>query len=1321
LTPRTLADALVFGPREDVIEQWPTLVAFGLALAASWRHRGVEPSAVVGHSIGEIAAAHVSGALRLEDAMTVVCAEAELVNKLAGSGGMLAIDLDAEAAAREIATCGGDVEVAVEASPRSVIVAGSDAALAEVATRLARDGVLCRRVATNVPAHTRRLEAFADTLRARLRHLQANAPCIPFFSACAGKGVVHSLDAGHWARHLVEPVRFASAIAAAAKSGITAFVEIAPHAVLTRAVHDTVDAFAPRTLVLATARRGVDERATMAEAHAALYTAAGAAPRLQCNLEDGGSAMLLPISARSPAALRAGATGLAQALEQGDAPSLHDACFTLACRRSHLEVRRAVVVCDRPGAVEHLRAIAADADAPRCASQLTIAFVFGGQGGQWIGMGRRLFAREPIYRDTLLRCDEAIRSAGGTSVLAAIDGQGAQEIDAVQPAIFAVQVALAALWRSWGIVPAYVVGQSLGEVAAAHVGGALDLATAARVICTRSRLMRRVRGQGGMAIVDLPAQALDEYLGPQLSIAVCASPSSTGVAGTPQAIEALVARLRQANIFCRAVNVDVAAHSPQVEPLVAPLAEALADIQPCPLQVPMISTVVGRPVSGEELDAVYWTRNLRDRVLFAQAMEVLLGNGTNAVVELDPHPIVGIAVEQCARHAARDIAVVSSMERDEDDHASALSALGALFERGAEVRWKGVYRGGRFVRLPHYAWQRRRYWFEGDAAARARPATAARTDPRSWIHELVWESCEAPAVSERETLSWVVVGGSSNGEGVRLASTLRARGTQCAVVADAAGVASALSDMPPECRVVHLALDTHGEAAASARTMLEQARDTCSAALTAARAMRSGDRLWVVTRGAQSMGGETADPIAATLWGLGRSLALELSDRWGGLIDLDRNAPPVDAQQLVAAVSGRAPGSQWALRQETWFAPRLRPVATESLGSTHALSSDSSYLVTGGIGAVGQRVVRWLIGNGARHVAIVGRTTPGDGVLEALASPEARVRFFNADVSDEASLEAVIEALDPPLCGVVHAAGVYSEARHDLVSSVDLERVMRPKVAGAWALHRATRDRLCDLFVLFSSAAAIWGAAGLAAYGAANSFLDALAAARRAAGLPATSIAWGRWPRGGMVSDTAAELLERIGLLEMDADGALTAMRELLASGRDRAVIARVDWKTLAALHASRGAGALFTRELSPRADAETGSRDSALVRRLREVHTSRRQGIMTQHVLAEVRALLGFAADDPLDPTQGFFALGMDSVTSVQLVRRLEASLGRKLSAVLALEYPTAEKLAAELVALTAAQAPAQPTGCANIAELDDERSLEACLDDQVEQVLRK
>jgi NADP-dependent 3-hydroxy acid dehydrogenase YdfG/acyl carrier protein len=502
--------------------------------------------------------------------------------------------------------------------------------------------------------------------------------------------------------------------------------------------------------------------------------------------------------------------------------------------------------------------------------------------------------------------------------------------------------------------------------------------------------------------------------------------------------------------------------------------------------------------------------------------------------------------------------------------------------------------------------------------------------------------------------------------------------------------------MAAGCHVIHLALTAHGEETASARTMLEQARDACSAALMTARATRAGDRLWVVTRGAQSIAGDTADPIGATLWGLARSLAIELSDRWGGLVDLDRSAPPTDTQQLAAA-TGTVRGSQWALRAGAWFTPRLRPLATKPLGNTLALSRDSSYMVTGGLGAVGQRVVRWLIENGARHVAIVGRTSPRAPVLEALAAPGARVRFFDADVSDESSLGALIDALDPPLRGVVHSAGVYSATRHDRVSSVELESVMRPKVAGAWALHRATRDRRCDLFVLFSSAAAIWGAAGLAAYAAANSFLDALAAARRAAGLPATSIAWGRWPRGGMVSDAAAELFERIGLLEMDPDGALTAMRELLASGCNRAVIARVDWQTFAALHASRGAGALFAPELSPRAEGETGPSEPGLLRRLREAPRSERRGIMAQYVLGEIRGLLGFAADDPLDPTQGFFALGMDSVTSVRLVRRLEASLGRKLPPTLAFEHPTVQKLAAELIALTVPEAPARATACSN------------------------
>src|SRR6202011_3054220 len=239
-----------------------------------------------------------------------------------------------------------------------------------------------------------------------------------------------------------------------------------------------------------------------------------------------------------------------------------------------------------------------------------LVFVFPGQGGQWSGMGRGLLEQEPVFREVVERCDRAMRPYGDWSLLGELTATDAaqsrlNEVDIIQPALFAIQVALAALWRSWGIEPQAVIGHSMGEVAAACVAGALSLEDAARVICHRSRLVRRVVGKGAMAAVEL---SMDEARGvlagyeDRVSIAASNSPTSTVLSGDPAALEAILDRLRRRDIFCGMVKVDFASHSPQMDPLRADLVQALEGLRPRSVSTPIYSTVTAMVSGGFEFD-----------------------------------------------------------------------------------------------------------------------------------------------------------------------------------------------------------------------------------------------------------------------------------------------------------------------------------------------------------------------------------------------------------------------------------------------------------------------------------------------------------------------------------------------------------------------------------------------------------------------------------------------------------------------------------------------------------------------------------------------
>jgi myxalamid-type polyketide synthase MxaE and MxaD len=298
-------------------------------------------------------------------------------------------------------------------------------------------------------------------------------------------------------------------------------------------------------------------------------------------------------------------------------------------------------------------------------------------------------------------------------------------IDEVQPTLFAIQTALAAWWRACGVTPDVVVGHSMGEVAAAHVAGALDLDDAARVICHRSRLLLTLQGRGAMAVVELSRERAEEALRgreAELSIAAENSSSSVVIAGDPGALEAVLNGLRARDVFCRTVKVDVASHSPQTEAILADLRGALAGLTPRACSIPFYSTVTGGACEGTELDANYWARNVRQPVLFSSVVSRLAADGYGLFLELSPHPILVPFVEQAAR--PKPVRAVGALRRNEPEPEALRASLGAAYCAGVDVAWASLYpQGGRCLPLPTYAWQRESHW---TSAAPRRPSAARR-------------------------------------------------------------------------------------------------------------------------------------------------------------------------------------------------------------------------------------------------------------------------------------------------------------------------------------------------------------------------------------------------------------------------------------------------------------------------------------------------------------------------------------------------------------------------------------------------------------------
>jgi acyl transferase domain-containing protein len=444
---------------------------------------------------------------------------------------------------------------------------------------------------------------------------------------------------------------------------------------------------------------------------------------------DGEHIRILALSARDETALGELAQRYAERLDAlgEDRAALRDLCHSAATRRKHLRYRLTAVGSTAAELAAKLRAYRAGDSAAGLGMQEqgteqdpAVVFVFPGQGSQWAGMGRELLERSPVFRAAIKECDRAIQAEVGWSLLSILEaGAPVEGVNVIQPALWAMEVALAALWRSWGVRPDYVLGHSMGEAAAAYVAGALTLAESAAVICQRSVLARTTAGNGAMASVELPAdEARREIEGCEdlVSIGAINGPNSTILSGDPAALQAILDRLDAREVFCRKVKVDFASHSPQMEPLAGPLAERLAHLRPRAGEVPFYSTVLGEVVEGERLDAGYWARNLREPVRFGPAVADLVERGPVVFVELSPHPVLLNAVREYLGEpgtpSQKAAFAVPSTRRDEPELATLLDGVGALHRFGYRVPWGGLFEAeAGFASLPPYPWQRKRYWF----------------------------------------------------------------------------------------------------------------------------------------------------------------------------------------------------------------------------------------------------------------------------------------------------------------------------------------------------------------------------------------------------------------------------------------------------------------------------------------------------------------------------------------------------------------------------------------------------------------------------------
>ncbi|MDQ1537413.1 MAG: hypothetical protein QOE58_1806 [Actinomycetota bacterium] len=1020
--------------------------------------------------------------------------------------------------------------------------------------------------------------------------------------------------------------------------------------------------------------------------------------------------------------------------------------FSLVGSRSLFE-HRAVLLATDEGVSEVARGVAVET---------SLALLFSGQGSQRLGMGRGLYDRFPVFAESF---DEVVGLLDGQlagllegpeselshdSLREVIWGEDAELLNQTgwaQPALFAVEVALYALVKSWGVTPDFLAGHSIGEVTAAYVAGVFSLEDACVLVGARAQLMQALPAGGVMVALGATEAEVLPLLTEGVSIAAINGPESVVISGAAEAVDAVVGALPERR--SKRLSVSHGFHSPMMDSMLGAFETVVQGLSFKDPVIPLVSNLTGELATAEQVcSAQYWVRHVREPVRFADGVSAMVGAGVGAFLELGPD---GVLCAMAAEVAGEAAVVVPVLRKDRDEESAALAALGRLHVGGIEVDWAGFFTGagGHRIDLPTYAFQHERYWPE--AAGAADESSSDPVDEEFWAavehedleslasgldleSELVPDlvTSLAPALSalsswrrrrrdQSEVDAWryqemwkplaVDPGEAPKPGGPWL--VLVPAGVDALDASDTAWVDAVVGALGPD--TVRAEVEDFGSELREslAETVagdfvgvvsLLGLDEAAGVAGTASVVQAWGDAgaggpLWAVTRGAVSVGStdRVESPLQAGVWGLRRVAALEDPHLSGGLVDLPQVMDQQAADRFVGVLAGSE--DQVAVRAEGVFGRRLVSAAP---GAPEPWEPSGTVLVTGGTGALGAQVARWLAGAGVEHLVLASRRgleAPGARELsDELVELGAGVSVVACDVADRDAVAALLEAIpaERALTGVVHTAGVLDDGALESLTPDRFEAVYQSKVASALVLDELTRDLDLSVFALFSSVAGAVGNPGQANYAAANSVLDALAQQRHTDGLAGVSIAWAAWAGEGMTNaDAAQDRSQRLGAAPMEAELGLSILSRVAVGDVPAVVVADLRQpQLLTALFKVRPSPLLGdlpeAQGIAQAAAAErarTESAGSEIRERLGGLPEAQRAGLLVQLVRSQAAGVLGHSNADALGADKAFRELGVDSLTAIEIRNVLVGLTGLSLPASLVFDYPTPRVLAGHLL----------------------------------------